>query len=215
MIFRGANPASGAILDYWVGEGGGDVSLTVLDGGGEVVARVPTRARPGLNRSVWNLRHTDPDQDGSQSPQGPLVIPGTYTVRLEVGEATSDTPLEVREDPRIQVDPDVRREWTEDLLALGELARAVDEGARGMTDLAEAMEAEPPVSEALAEEARELQRQWNELRSRTRGLLREVEGWVGPLTLDQESRRSYYQEMAGTLRRETQALSGRIGGGGS
>ncbi len=34
---------------------------------------------------------------------GPLVLPGTYTVRLTVGEETYTTPVEVLPDPRVEV----------------------------------------------------------------------------------------------------------------
>jgi hypothetical protein len=213
MIFRGANPASGALLDFWAGTEAEDVRLTILDSEGETAAQVPARARPGLNRATWNLRYSEPGQGENQPPRGPLVPPGSYTVRLEIGDSAFETPLEVREDPRIQVAPEIRLQWTADLLDLGELARDVTDEARRMGELIETMEETPPDSEALLEEARELQRQWNELRSRAGGLQREAEGWVGPLTADQESRRSYFRQMLETLGRETRDLEDRYGGG--
>jgi hypothetical protein len=211
MIFRGSNPPSGAILDFWLAEEGQDAEMTVRDQAGEFVASLPVRERQGINRVTWNLRYAEADQPENAPPRGPLVVPGSYLVRLESGSAVSEAILEVREDPRIQVDMATREQWTEDLLALGILAREAEAGAEEMRELAEKVESDPSFREALTEWSGDLLRQWNELRSRTRGLIREVESWVGPLSQDQASRRDYFQEMVGTLGREAAAIAQRIG----
>ena len=36
-------------------------------------------------------------------PNGPRVLPGTYTVRLEAGAETTETSVDVRLDPRVQI----------------------------------------------------------------------------------------------------------------
>lgn len=69
--------------------------------------------KAGHNRFVWNLRLPQPkapDYDYSIAatpwtdtvtvPQGALVVPGRYTVRLTVDGARSEQPLEVLVDPR-------------------------------------------------------------------------------------------------------------------
>jgi hypothetical protein len=212
MIFRGTNPAPGALIDFWLAGEGGEVALSVLGQDRELVARVPAPGGKGLNRVTWNLRYTDPEQGDNESPRGPLVIPGHYIVQLEVDGAVFENSLEVREDPRIQVTAEARRQWTEDLMTLGALARAVGGGVEEMGELAARVEAETGLPGGLGTWAQELVRQWGELRSRTRGLVGEVEGWVGPLTQDQLSRQSFYQEMVETLRRETLALAQQVGG---
>src|SRR5437870_5679959 len=71
----------------------------------------------GMHRFVWNLRDPDPRALHAQSPynypiaaivgstplppQGPLVLPGKYEVRLNVGEQVFRQPLEVKMDPRV------------------------------------------------------------------------------------------------------------------
>jgi photosystem II stability/assembly factor-like uncharacterized protein len=71
----------------------------------------------GMHRFVWNLRYADPPAIHVQSPynypiaaivgdtplppQGPLVMPGQYEVRLKVGEQVLRQPLEVTMDPRV------------------------------------------------------------------------------------------------------------------
>ena len=77
----------------------------------------------GVHRFVWNLRYSDPEAIHVQSPynypiaaivgatplppQGPLVLPGKYEVRLKIGEQVLRQPLEVKMDPRV---PYVRNE---------------------------------------------------------------------------------------------------------
>ena len=63
MIFRGTNPAAGALVDFWLAEEGTAVTLTVLSGDGERVASIPASGRKGINRTNWNLRYTEPDQE--------------------------------------------------------------------------------------------------------------------------------------------------------
>ena len=70
---------------------------------------------PGMHRWVWDLRYAPPEvaergypinavpHDTPRAPQGPLVVPGTYTVRLTVGERTLTAPLEVTMDPRVSI----------------------------------------------------------------------------------------------------------------
>ena len=82
---------------------------------------------PGLNRFVWDLRYPDPEQllytyygihvnyfeytlaDHAiphntpwHEPQGPMVLPGQYEVRLTVDGKTMRQPITVRLDPRLK-----------------------------------------------------------------------------------------------------------------
>jgi hypothetical protein len=212
MIFRGANPASGATIDYWLAEEGTEVGLSVLNGEGQTVATLPAREGKGVNRVVWSLRHTLEGQPDDQPPRGPLVIPGTYTVRLSAGGVISETFLEVREDPRLEVDPEVRAQWTADLLALAKLATDAMAGAETMEELFEDVDESVDASRTVKEEAEDLLRQWSELSSRIRRLQGEVEGWVGPLTAQQRSQRAFYTDMLETLREEMTNLTARSGG---
>jgi hypothetical protein len=209
MIFRGQNPADGALLDFWLA-GDQAATFSVRDESGLEVARMTVAGRGGVNRAVWNLRHSEPDQGAGETPGGPLVVPGRYTVLLEAEGTTSEQALEVGEDPRIQVDEGTRRQWTADLLVLAELSRLVGTGLGDITALAREVEGSASAAQALKDEAGELQRQWGELRARVRGLVGEVEGWVGPLTAQQASQQSHYQTMRAVLDGETRGLEERI-----
>jgi hypothetical protein len=219
MIFRGANPAAGARIFYWLAAGMEDVGIDVTSETGEPVATLRATEERGINRTSWNLRYAEPGQEEGQPPRGPLVNPGTYLVRLSLrspedsSDATvhAEMSVEVREDPRLQVEPAVRQQWTQDLLVLGSLSRQATAGAADMRDLARSIEASAAAPESMREEARELNRQWGELGSRIRRLIGEVEGWVGPPTQQQESQWAYYQEMLGTLGQEARDLARRFG----
>jgi photosystem II stability/assembly factor-like uncharacterized protein len=72
-------------------------------------------AQPGMHRWVWDLHATAPvttsrsypiaavPQDTPEIPQGPTVLPGTYTVRLTVDGKSYTAPLTVKMDPRVHV----------------------------------------------------------------------------------------------------------------
>ena len=65
-------------------------------------------ARPGANRWVWNLRLADaelvPEAVLWGSADGPMVPPGSYQVRMTVGDWTDTSTFEVVADPRQDLD---------------------------------------------------------------------------------------------------------------
>ncbi|MDZ7632167.1 MAG: hypothetical protein U5K74_12695 [Gemmatimonadaceae bacterium] len=81
----------------------------------EVPAPLPTGA--GLHRVHWNLRHDAPlalthsfeinanPGRSPAAPEGPLVLPGVYTLRLTANGATTSVPVTVRNDPRSRATP--------------------------------------------------------------------------------------------------------------
>ena len=70
-------------------------------------------ATAGLHRWVWDLEYTAPRSATAgypisavphgtpREPRGPLVVPGSYTVRLTVDGKVLEAPLAVRADPRM------------------------------------------------------------------------------------------------------------------
>jgi photosystem II stability/assembly factor-like uncharacterized protein len=67
----------------------------------------PLEVKPGLNRFVWDLRIAKaqllPHAVIWGSSAGPRVPPGTYSVRLTVGEKTLTEPVVVQPDPNVPV----------------------------------------------------------------------------------------------------------------
>ena len=52
------------------------------------------------------------------------MAPGTYLVRLVAGGRTLEQKVEVREDPRIDISPAERKQWTDAVQQAAALARA-------------------------------------------------------------------------------------------
>ncbi len=211
MIFMGENPPAGAILSYWLADATSDATLEVFDGDGNEVASVPVGdATAGMNRAVWNLRMSlGTPQEARLGPSGPLVVPGTYTVRLTAGGATSEQVVAVREDPRIDVDPTTRAQWTAVMLERARLGIRAQELAGRVGGMAEGLDDDD--DDDLRAAVTTLAREANELRSRA-ARLRGAEGWVGPLAADEISQQRFVEEMLATLEAEADALEARIGG---
>jgi photosystem II stability/assembly factor-like uncharacterized protein len=198
MIFRGENPANGALIDYWVREPGTSVELTVLDSAGRAVQTLKSTSTRGINRVAWNLRHAElpirsgggEDDDAGPSPTtpGPLVLPGTYTVRLSVGGTAQQQRVVVKEDPRITVTRGERAAWTafhREIAALVASHAPVAERWRAKTGTDAA--------------TRDGKRQANELSARISGLYGAVARYTGAPTSDQRSELRYYTRMAAEL----------------
>jgi photosystem II stability/assembly factor-like uncharacterized protein len=128
----GANPPPGVVVYYYLKDKPkGDVTLDVLDDKGQVIVTLRSKAEPedfpvgdpdgpeepnkpalktepGLHRAVWNLRYKAPEHikgakvDGGNVNQGPLVSPGSYTLRLTADGKSATSRAEVRLDPRVQ-----------------------------------------------------------------------------------------------------------------
>ena len=145
--FRGSNRPRGARLSLMVADGveEGEAKISFLDGEGQIVRRLTHKVHPGLNRIGWNLRETgfrgkqDRDKDEYDLPGGPEVLPGDYTVRVELGEETTEAELHVLADPRVEVPLEARRARNQAIRRAGKLgerlARIEREAERIQKDL--------------------------------------------------------------------------------
>lgn len=125
--------------------------LVILDAAGDTVRVLQGERRPGFNRVCWDLRYTAPatprlrtsppgkafvrvGADGTRplvtwdldlSLRGPLVLPGTYTVRLSVPAADSGAaPLTATQTITVLKDPNTRG-TDADIQAQAKLARTI------------------------------------------------------------------------------------------
>ncbi|MFQ5742484.1 MAG: glycosyl hydrolase [Acidobacteriota bacterium] len=121
---RGQNPPYGASINYWLpSPPEGEVRLEIRDGNGELVRTLRGSKQAGLNRIWWDLRHEgrkdpvlrtsppgkswvkvpaagrSPITWGSGFRAGPKAVPGTYTVKLIVGDEEGSQQLTVLKDP--------------------------------------------------------------------------------------------------------------------
>jgi len=116
-----SNPPDGALIDYWLKSKPAEkdeVKITIADSAGALVREIKGPKEKGLNQASWDLRLEPPappaapaGETGFPPPRGPLVTPGTYTVKVALGAASATSALVVEEDPRIKIGASERREW--------------------------------------------------------------------------------------------------------
>lgn len=141
------------------------VKLEILDGSGEVIrtfkskkkddieeAKPPSvpfdrrpykpkapEAEPGMNRFIWDLRREQyikiplPLRYSSQAPE--RVMPGSYQVRLTVGDVTEIQPLEVLPDPNRSVSAEAYAELDAYLAEVHERIDEVQEAVNQIESL--------------------------------------------------------------------------------
>ncbi|MCH7564628.1 MAG: hypothetical protein IH968_12485 [Gemmatimonadetes bacterium] len=215
MIFQGENPPAGAIIDYWLRDGGEEVSVTIHDATGARVASVHASADRGVNRVVWNLRHGKASVSGAgdergragQPDLGPFVVPGLYTVRLTATGETMEQVVRVREDPRLQIDPLIRNQWTAMLLRIGETANQAQTIENQVDEVIDRLdEGELDLGDDLEAKVRDLGREFGELASRLSRLRGSAESWVGPLSADQTSQDLFLVDLLNTLSGEWEQI---------
>src|SRR5208282_3096448 len=90
--------------------------------------------KAGMHRFVWDLRYTMPELVPTAifdmgKPGAPIALPGDYQVRLTAGGNTFSAPLEVKQDPRVNVPrADLEEQlalWIKTSDLLGDVHRAV------------------------------------------------------------------------------------------
>ena len=101
---------------------------------------MPVRA--GVNRIVWDLRHSAAmrlrgNKTGEEAFRGPLALPGTYEVRLQVGGQALAETFEVVNDPRSPASLDELREQLECLLAIRDKLSELYAGVKRIRETSE------------------------------------------------------------------------------
>ncbi len=109
-VYAADNPTYGAYINYYLQvDAKSAVTVDITNSKNDKVKTLTdTTAKAGLNRLVWDLRHSGPTPlernlaggffgGGSF---GPLATPGMYTATLKANGKTIAVPIEVRPDPR-------------------------------------------------------------------------------------------------------------------
>lgn len=82
-----------------------DVTVKIFDAQNKLVKEIPGSKRKGLNKVYWDLRMTPPRTAGGGSKidaggfVAPMVLPGTYTAKIYIGDKEYDQPITVIADP--------------------------------------------------------------------------------------------------------------------
>ncbi|MGC1934615.1 MAG: hypothetical protein WA681_06305 [Candidatus Acidiferrales bacterium] len=151
QVFLGPNPPDGALIDFYVKAKpakGAKVKITVLDSSGKEVREIDVaKVDAGINRVNWDLAYNPPvkptpEQLAAQSqgffaggPRGPMIEPGTYTVKVALGDDTQTQSIQVMEDPRIHISDADRAARHDLVMQLYGLYKTADEGQKTMAGL--------------------------------------------------------------------------------
>jgi Sortilin, neurotensin receptor 3, len=89
----GGNPDDIQPIEYYLKDRATkDVKIEIYDANGKLVQSIPGTKRKGINKVYWNQRWTPPKTatGGTKMDYGgfiaPMVMPGTYTVKLKIGD---------------------------------------------------------------------------------------------------------------------------------
>jgi photosystem II stability/assembly factor-like uncharacterized protein len=118
--FAGPNPAGGALITYYLKEkldAKISAKIQILDSSGKTIRELSQISKEaGFNRVTWDLAHEGPTLRRQPTPEqleqfalfgggprGPAVMPGTYTVKLIVGDKSQEKRVNVSVDPTVQI----------------------------------------------------------------------------------------------------------------
>ncbi len=166
----GENPPAGAVIDYYFkSKPVGEVVIKIAAADGKIVRTLssklhrtegeqpqewPDLQKPaellpveaGMNRFPWDLRFDPPAElpgafYPSLPPRGPMVIPGTYTLRLEADGKAATATMVVAPDPRIKVTPGALAELVQLQLAVRDRMSALHEAVLSLRSAREQLAA--------------------------------------------------------------------------
>ena len=151
--FAGQNPPYGALISYYLKAKPDDKikpKIQILDAAGKVVSEIENIAKEkGLNRVNWNLRlggpqvRRPPTEEETQftgGPRGPQALPGTYTVKLLLGDKSFEKKVEVRLDPTVSVPLADLRESLDMMIRLRDMQSATNNALHTLDSLTSQIE---------------------------------------------------------------------------
>jgi hypothetical protein len=206
MYYRGENPEFGAAIDYYLKDSVAKdaISLKIFDSQGTLVDEVKPAQKAGLHRVMWELRYQN-EQGGTGRSRinGPYVLPGLYTAKLQVNGETFEQKFSVSDDPRLDVSLDIRKEWTVSQMNVLALASEVSTDRAGIEKLDQQLDQlekdKISYDKSAAAPLKEISKKYSELFSRIRTLYSEIGDYIGPWTNDQKAQYNYYLSMKDKL----------------
>ncbi len=119
-VFTAPNPPDGAVIDYYLKEKIDSsnekkakdkvpILIRITDSQGSEIDTIHGTTHRGINRVQWNLHYKTEviyaaDTVGNKHPDlhnGPVVLPGKYTVNITVNGINDSKSLEIKPDPRL------------------------------------------------------------------------------------------------------------------
>lgn len=132
FLDSGENPPKGVVISYHLADAADKLTLDILDGDGnllrsfnnldeaarnaqeddpEAPKKLYASAKAGWNRFLWDMRVDEAVRLDANDPQaghvvGPMVVPGSYQVRVTVGDTTETQAFAVLPDPGAEGSPE-------------------------------------------------------------------------------------------------------------
>ena len=164
-VFTGPNPAGGALITYYLKEKLDDKAefkMQVYDRDGKLVQDLerPSREK-GLNRIAWDLRLGGPEVRRPPTPEqiafgggsrGPMVLPGTYTVRMTVGGKVYEQPVEVKLDSGVSATTAELQETLDMQVKLRDMQTVINTSLRFLDSVKEQLKQAQTTMKHLAKE---------------------------------------------------------------
>jgi photosystem II stability/assembly factor-like uncharacterized protein len=163
--FTGPNPANGALITYYLKDKVDEkttLKVQVFDRDGKLIQDIerPSREK-GLNRIAWNLRLGGPEVRRPPTPEqlafgggprGPQVLPGTYTVKLTVGDKVFEERVEVKLDPGIKTSTAELQQTLEMQVKLRDMQSTMNMSLRFLDSLKEQLKQAQTTMKTLSKE---------------------------------------------------------------
>jgi len=158
QVGGGRNPPGGAVVFFYLKtapDSATNVSLDVLDSRDSLVRRFTPKprapspdslkVRAGMNRFVWNLRYPDASRFQGMiywagGTAGPVAMPGTYKVRLTVGDWSQTRVFTVRPDPRLKTTPEEYQRQFDLLMKISGRVSAANDAVRRIREVREQLD---------------------------------------------------------------------------
>lgn len=141
--YSAPNPPRATRLRYYVRDelsDDVDFSVVITDAAGEHVRTFDGPHEPGINEILWDWRYDrpyDPPQGGGGpggfgggAPEGPIVMPGMYTVTVHLDGTTSSETARIEADPRRSMTMADRRARQDALMSLHRLAGPLNDATQ-------------------------------------------------------------------------------------
>lgn len=148
--YSAPNPPRATRVRYYIGEDVGDdaeVALTISDPSGNAVRSLDVDTSMGIHEVLWDWRHDPPFEagGGGGGPFGgggafaPVVMPGTYTVTLEIDGERWSAEAGIEADPRRPMTMADRRARQSALMAVYDLAAPLNDATQAASRLTQQM----------------------------------------------------------------------------
>ncbi|UCC72758.1 MAG: glycosyl hydrolase [Gemmatimonadota bacterium] len=186
----GRNPPNGAVVHYYFAEDPDEeVKLAFLEADGTLIREFSSKpergseegdvkVEAGMNRFVWDLRYPDASRFPGMimwagTTAGPRAVPGTYQVRITVGDRELSEMFEVLKDPRVDASQADLQEQFDFLIRIRDRVSEANDAVSRIRDIGSQIDAAVGrvAGEPYADEVAEMAKQ-------VKGALSEVENEI-------------------------------------